>query len=92
MTPKCESFHIGNIGLTTNWTTCLKGVDTVIHLAARVHILIDNANNPLQAFRDVNSIGTLNLAQQAVKMGVKRFIYLSSIRVNGDKTTLNLLK
>lgn len=60
--------------------------DVAIHCAARVHVMDDDALNPLQAFREVNTYGTLNLAQQAANAGVKRFIFISSIKVNGEST------
>ena len=81
-----EQFSSGSISPNTKWEDALTGVDTVIHLAARVHIMQDTANDPLTEFRHINSEATLNLAQQAVKHGVKRFIYLSSIKVNGEST------
>ena len=64
-------------------------VHTVIHCAARVHIMDENAEDPLSDFREINTFGTLNLAQQAADAGVKRFIFVSSIKVNGEGTTLN---
>lgn len=66
----------------------LNGVDVVIHCAARVHVMNDTDSNPLDAFRAVNTNGTLNLAQQAANAGVKRFIFISSIKVNGESTEL----
>ena len=63
-------------------------IDTVIHCAARVHVMNDTDSNPLDAFRAVNTNGTLNLAQQAANAGVKRFIFISSIKVNGESTEL----
>jgi nucleoside-diphosphate-sugar epimerase len=70
----------------TKWSDALSGVRAVIHLAARVHIVNENRSDPLQAFRRVNVDATLNLARQAAAMGVKRFIFLSSIKVNGEAT------
>jgi nucleoside-diphosphate-sugar epimerase len=70
-------------------TTCLNaldGCDTVVHLAGRAHILNDKIVNPLEIFRNVNTDATLNLAEQAFKAGVKKFIFLSSIGVNGSST------
>ncbi len=64
----------------------LVGIDTVIHAAARVHIMDDSAKDPLLAFREINTKATLNLAKQAAEAGVKRFIFLSSIKVNGEST------
>ena len=81
-----EQSDIGNISTDTNWRSALDEVDVVIHLAARVHVMQETANNSLEEFRNVNTYGTLNLARQAAELGVKRFIYLSSIKVNGDAT------
>ena len=78
---------IGDLLPNTNWTSALNNVDTVIHLAARVHVMNDTAADPLEAFRRTNTAATLNLAQQAARSGVQRFIYLSSIKVNGESTT-----
>jgi nucleoside-diphosphate-sugar epimerase len=63
--------------------------DVVIHCAARVHVMADNVSDPLSEFREVNTFGTLNLARQAADAGVKRFIFISSIKVNGEGTPLN---
>lgn len=79
---------VGNLSIDTDWIAALKGIKIVIHLAARVHIMSDTANDPLEEFRRVNTKGTLNLARQAAESGVKRFIYLSSIKVNGEYTQL----
>lgn len=70
---------VGDLGANTDWSTALKGIEIIVHLAARVHIMSDTANDPLEEFRNVNTSGTLNLARQAAESGVKRFIYLSSI-------------
>jgi nucleoside-diphosphate-sugar epimerase len=77
---------VGDIGFETDWSAALRCADTVIHLAARVHVMRDAAAAPLAAYRDVNTNGTLNLASQAAASGVKRFLYLSSIKVNGEAT------
>ncbi|WP_350594466.1 MULTISPECIES: SDR family oxidoreductase [unclassified Pseudoalteromonas] len=65
----------------------LANVDVVIHCAARVHIMNEAASDPLTEFRTVNTLGTINLAKQAAQAGVKRFIFLSSIKVNGESTS-----
>jgi nucleoside-diphosphate-sugar epimerase len=78
---------VGNIDGTTDYSSALTGVNVVIHAAARAHIMRDEAADPLAEFRKVNVEGTLNLAKQAVAAGVKRFIYISSIKVNGESTT-----
>lgn len=75
---------IGDIGPETDWCAALSGVDAVVHLAARVHVMRDTSIDPLAAFRAVNTEGTLNLARQAADAGVKRFIFVSSIKVNGE--------
>ncbi|MCK5649132.1 MAG: SDR family oxidoreductase [Gammaproteobacteria bacterium] len=77
---------VGNIEPQTRWQTALTGVDVVVHLAARVHVMQETHADPLEAFRAVNTQGTMNLARQAVAAGVKRFVYLSSIKVNGEQT------
>ena len=78
--------YIGNIDAHTDWSQALKAVDIVVHLAARVHVMAETAANPLLAFEQTNYHGTINLAKQAISAGVKRFIYLSSIKVNGEQT------
>ncbi|PKQ53378.1 NAD-dependent dehydratase [Vibrio cholerae] len=70
----------------TDWQSALVGVDCVVHCAARVHQMQETEEDALKAYRDVNTQGTLNLARQAVSAGVKRFIFLSSIKVNGEQT------
>ncbi|MFD2641180.1 UDP-glucose 4-epimerase family protein [Pseudomonas japonica] len=70
----------------TDWSAALVGVRTVIHSAARVHVMNDTEVDPLAAFRKVNVDGTLNLARQAVRAGVTRFVFVSSIKVNGEGT------
>lgn len=67
----------------------LLDVDVVIHCAARVHVMNEKSTDPLQDFREVNVAGTLNLAKQAVEAGVKRFVFISSIKVNGEGTSIN---
>ena len=81
-----EQFEIEEISPITDWNAALEQIDCIIHIAARVHIMSDTAYDPLEEFRKVNTSGTLNLARQAVESGVKRFIYLSSIKVNGEAT------
>ena len=72
-----------------DWSQNLVGVETVVHLAARVHMMHDNAADPLAEFRAINLAGTINLARQAAGAGVRRFVFLSSIGVNGAATELN---
>ena len=81
-----EVVQIADIGADVDWSSALLGIDAVVHLAARVHVMRDNALQPLAAFREVNVTGTERLARAAVAQGVKRFVYLSSIKVNGEGT------
>lgn len=78
-----------DLSATSDWHEALEGCEVVIHTAARAHIMEDKAENPLQEFRKVNTVGTLNLAKQAAEAGVKRFIFISSIKVNGEATFAN---
>lgn len=71
-----------------DWPQALEGVDVVIHLAARAHILREDALDPLEEYRRVNVKGTLNLARQAAAAGVRRFVFISSIKVNGEATAI----
>jgi len=81
-----ESCAVGEIDGNTDWTDALSGVEVVIHLAARVHVMKDHATDPLAEFLKVNLYGTENIAQQAARAGVKRLVYVSSIKVNGEET------
>lgn len=69
-----------------NWRKYLAGIDVVVHLAARVHVMNETARDPLALFRDVNVAATVNLARQAAAAGVRRFVFVSSIKVNGERT------
>ena len=71
---------------TTDWGLALQGVDAVVHCAARVHVMQDDATDPLHAYCEVNVNGTLKLASQAAQAGVRRFVFVSSIKVNGEFT------
>lgn len=82
-----EHIIVESLDADTDWRKALDGCDTVVHLAARAHILNDNIADPITAFRQTNTEGTLNLAEQAAKSGVSRFIFLSSIGVNGAMTS-----
>jgi len=84
-----EQVKVAGLSNSTDYTSALKDVDVVVHLAARVHVMNDDATDPLTVFRRVNTEGTLNLARQAAQAGVKRFIFLSSIKVNGEQTALD---
>lgn len=77
-------FESGDIDGSTNWRPALVGVDAIVHCAARVHVMSEKSATPADQFRKVNVDATLNLARQAAEFGVKRLIYLSSIKVNGE--------
>ena len=81
-----EPIVVGDINASTDWSRALVEIDAVVHLAARVHIMDDTAEDPLAAFREVNVEGTRRLAESAAKAGVKRFVFISSIKVNGEAT------
>jgi nucleoside-diphosphate-sugar epimerase len=82
-----EPVVVGEINGATNWGHALDEVNVVIHLAARVHVMHDTSADPLAEFRKVNVQGTENLARQAARAGVKRLVYVSSIKVNGETTS-----
>jgi len=79
---------VGNIGPDTDWRQALAGVECVVHLAARTHVLEEDAADPLAAYRRINVEATRNLAQQATAAGVRRFVFLSSVKVNGEATSV----
>lgn len=82
-----EKFFKLEIDNNTDYSVALSGVGVVVHLAARVHVMNDAVSNPLEEYREVNTRGTINLARQAASAGVKRFIFVSSIKVNGEGTS-----
>ena len=81
-----EAVPIGELAAETDWAPALQDMQTVVHCAARVHVMDDTAADPLSEFRRVNVAGTLALARQAQAAGVKRFIFISSIKANGERT------
>ena len=97
-TRKAQTFalpNISNINFDLNDSLDsidLSQVEVIIHCAGRAHVIHETAASPLEEYRQTNVKGTLNLAQKAVLSGVKRFIYLSSIKVNGEQTTTQLFK
>lgn len=82
--PGVDCVAIGEVNSRTDWHEALTGIGTVVHLAARVHVMRETIANPLAAFRAVNTEGTLNLARQAAEAGVSRFAFVSTIKVNGE--------
>ncbi len=86
--PQQVEFIQASLSSDQNWAAALEGVSTIIHCAARAHIMKETSLDPLAEFRRVNVAGTLNLALQASRSGVRRFIFISSIKVNGEYTNL----
>ncbi|QHA81710.1 NAD-dependent epimerase/dehydratase family protein [Pseudomonas mediterranea] len=85
-----EVVRIEELSSQTPWQSQLAGVDAIIHCASRVHVMNDTEVDPLAAFRRVNVEGTINFAKQAAEAGVRRFIFISSIKVNGEGTAPGL--
>jgi nucleoside-diphosphate-sugar epimerase len=83
-----KNITVGPLSATTDWSLAIRDINVVIHVAARAHILNVLDAEARSEFRKVNKEGTLNLAQQAVAAGVRRFIFISSIKVNGEATAL----
>lgn len=83
---KNSAVVVPGIEADTDWSKALVDVDVVVHCAARVHVMNDSISDPLAEFCKVNVAGTLNLAKQAALAGAKRFVFLSSIKVNGEET------
>lgn len=80
------SVQVAGLDENADWGGALNGVDVIVHAAARVHVMHDRVADPLAEFRKVNVVGTLNLARQAAAAGVRRFVLVSSIKVNGEQT------
>lgn len=76
----------GDLEPSADWSAALGGVSALVHCAARVHVMQEAASDPLEEFRRVNVQGTLNLARQSAASGVRRFVFVSSIKVNGEAT------
>ncbi|WRS38401.1 SDR family oxidoreductase [Thiobacillus sedimenti] len=75
---------VGEIDAATDWRAALAGCDAIVHLAARVHVMDEISDDPLALYRATNTVATLNLARQAAQAGVKRFVFVSSVKVNGE--------
>jgi nucleoside-diphosphate-sugar epimerase len=82
-----DQAFVASLNAATDWSAILAGASTVVHLAARVHVMRDLANDALAEFRRINVDGTLNLARQAAVAGVERFVFVSSVKVNGEFTS-----
>jgi nucleoside-diphosphate-sugar epimerase len=84
-TSRNSCFGVGNIDRDTDWSAALDGVDVIVHLAARAHVMGELSSQDDSSLRD-GEAATLNLARQAAEAGVKRFVFISSIKVNGEAT------
>jgi nucleoside-diphosphate-sugar epimerase len=84
--PRAHVVRISDLASYTGWRDALDGVDAVVHLAARVHVMRDRAADPLGAFRAVNVVGTRRLASAAAEAGVGRFVFVSSVKVHGESS------
>lgn len=85
---KVETALVGDLSAETDWREAVANVDAVIHTAARVHVMSDGAGDPLMEYRRINLHGTLRLARQAAEAGVRRFVFVSSIKANGEATRI----
>ena len=88
VSPQARKVVVGGLDASTLWSAALEGVDAIIHTAARVHVMDEQAIDPLTVYRQVNVDGTLALARQAAHSGVRRFVFVSSIKVNGEQTRI----
>ncbi|VAX13207.1 UDP-glucose 4-epimerase [hydrothermal vent metagenome] len=84
--PGCEYYVVGDFSENPVWDEALDKVDCVVHLAARVHVMQETETDPLTAFRKTNVEASLKLARAAVKKKVRCFVYISTIKVNGEQT------
>ena len=85
-----DTVHFTALDDDNDWNGVLSECDVVVHSAARVHVMNDTESDPLAVFRQVNVQGTLALARQAIAAGIKRFVFISSIKVNGEGTVAGL--
>ena len=84
--PNIEFLSIGDVGTQAEWSSYLKGIEIIIHLAARVHVMKESMADPLAEYRRINVDGTRHLALMAARSGVKRLVYVSTVKVNGERT------
>lgn len=80
-------FAVRDIGPDTDWHSAVESMECIVHLAARTHVITGNSRDDASAYRRINVAGTVNLAKTAAQRGVRRFIFLSSIKVNGERTS-----
>ena len=86
ISPGVAAVEIGEINKNTKWCEALSEADFVVHTAARVHMLNDPSSEPLAVYREVNVQGTEHLARESARCGIKRFVFLSTVKVNGEES------
>ena len=85
----CKNFYSVDLNSEYDLKHALKDVDIIVHAAGKAHIMNKNSSDSLDDYRKINTLATLNIAKQAIKAGVKRFIFISTIKVLGDETSEN---
>lgn len=85
--PRVRYVCVGDFSGVMDWAPVLSGVEVLLHTAARVHVMADRALDPLPEFRRVNVESSLHIAREAARAGVKRFVFISSVKVNGERTS-----
>ncbi len=83
---QCQHFSSVDLDAHPDLSNILRNIDIVVHVAARAHVMNEKSENLLDVYRNINTLATLNLAEHAAKVGVKRFIFISTIKVLGDQT------
>jgi nucleoside-diphosphate-sugar epimerase len=83
-----DAFVVGGIDAATHWSTALRDVEVIVHCAARAHVMREHASDPLALYREVNVDGTRHLAEQAAALGVRRLIFLSSVKATAERSVL----
>ena len=85
--PDVATYYCKELSSSEDYSDCLVNIDVIIHCAARAHVMKDDHIDALAEYRKVNTQGTINLATQAAASGVKRFVFISSVKVHGESTT-----
>ncbi len=80
-------YRVSELGKDTDWSQCVVGADAIVHLAARVHVTKEKSSSPFEAYKTANRDSSVSLAEAAVKAGVKRIVFISTVKVNGEVTT-----
>lgn len=83
---KCFTHEFMDLNSTNDYTKVLQNIDVIVHAAGRAHVMKESSKDPRRAYREINTFASLNLAKQAADAGVKRFVFISTIKVLGEKT------